>query len=244
MVLMHSTIHRFLLTGSFSLLLVVLGSSSGWTEGFGGTGQSGSTTGGASRGGCPVTAKPLTPLVPSAAPGGGWTTSAHPTVWIYVPYTLNSSQSLEFVLRDAQDNDVYQTKISGANVSPGIVRVTLPSDPAIALQVDKIYTWYMMVNCSKTADRPAMVSGTIKRVAIAPDLQAQLNQATPAQRSTLAVQHGLWYEAITALGEELLTRPNQPQLTTQWRALLRRPDVGLDAYATEPLSPCCQTANR
>lgn len=244
MVFMHSTIHRCLLTGSLALLLVALGSPSGWTEGFGGTGKSGSTTGGATRGGCPVTAKPLTALVPSAAPGGGWTASAHPTVWVYVPYTLNASQSLEFVLRDAQDNDVYQTKISGAHVSPGIVRVTLPKDPAIALQVDNTYTWYVMANCSKTADRPAMVSGTIKRVAIAPELQAQLNQSAPAQRSTLAIQQGLWYEAMTALGEELLTHPNQPQLMTQWRALLRRPDVGLDAYATEPLSACCQTANR
>lgn len=221
------------------MLLICLGiadcSLPGWAQNFSGKGRPRRSTGGASRGGCPQTPKPLTALAPIAADSGGKTTQTHPSFWVYVPYQLSPETLIKLVLRDEQDQDVYEAELTGSAISPGIVGLTLPTD-APALELGKSYTWYFEVYCRKN-DAPAFVSGWIERVALDASTMKQLQQATPLQRSDLYAKELVWYDALSTLAEARRTKPNDPSLNSRWQTLLRLPSVGLDRFVSEPLIP-------
>jgi len=201
-------------------------------QSFAGTGSAGSSTKGGSRGSCPSTGKPLTPLVPASAPNGGWTMSANPTFWVYVPYTLTPEHTVEFVLLDDQNQLHYQTRFAGTGSTPGILGLSLPAK-ATPLDEGKVYTWYVMVYCDRQGDLPASASATIQRVPVDATLKQQLAKASPLEQSRLYANRRLWYDALTVLSTARLT-PNS-QATTAWRALLTLPTVALQSFIAEPV---------
>ncbi|MDX2244548.1 MAG: DUF928 domain-containing protein [Leptolyngbyaceae cyanobacterium bins.302] len=225
------------------ITLTMIGSlgSAGWSQDFSKTGRSKKTTSTTSRGGCPHTPKPLTALLPTTT-GGGWTVKAHPTLWVYIPYSLTSDATIEFVLRDDQNREVYQTKRSGDGIVPGIIGLPLPSDKMAPLEIGKTYTWDFMVSCDKVIDRPAFVSGEVKRVA--PDASLKQLTKSPQERSTLYANNLLWYDALTIVGEALRQKPGNKLLVDRWKSLLQLPSVGLDAIATESITPCCTITSK
>jgi Domain of Unknown Function (DUF928) len=204
-------------------------------QSFAGTGTSGNSTKGGSRGSCPNTGKPLTPLVPISAPNGGWTAAAHPTVWVYMPYTLTSQHSVKFVLQDEQGAEQYQTRWVGTGTAPGILGISLPADKTPPLAIGKVYTWSVMVYCDRLGDVPAVTSATVQRVALDPKLQQQLTTAPLLKRSQLHVANRLWYDSLTTLSTGRLATAADAQLIAAWKSLLQRPDVGLEPFTTEPL---------
>lgn len=236
MKLSRLTFHARLLVGAIALTTAGFASLPGWSQDFSKTGGSRSTTSTTSRGGCPNPPKPLTALLPTST-GGGWTVAAHPTIWVYVPYTLNAEATVEFVLRDEQQQAIYQTKIPGNRIASGIVSLPLPSNQMAPLEVGKTYTWHFMVSCDKVVDRPVFVSGWVKRVA--PDAALQQPPKSPQARSTLYANQLLWYDALTIVGEALRQQPGDKLLRDRWQSLLQLPSVGLDAIVTESVTPCC-----
>lgn len=231
---------RTLLTaGAIALALSSLlpPAQTGWTQDFSGTGRSGKRVGGASRGDCPNTLKPLTPLIPKSAENGGWTVQSHPTFWVYIPYPLTPEKSVKFTLQDDQGKNLYQAKLTKLESNPGLVSIPLSTDKAPSLEVGKSYQWFFEVQCDEVSDRPAYVSSWITRVAVAPALAQQLQRVSPQQQSTLYANHKLWYDALTTLGEALRSQPDDKQLKTRWRTLLRLPSVGLEPLISEPLAP-------
>ncbi len=225
---------------STTVLVTVITSLSGWSQDFSRSGGSGSTTSTTSRGGCPNTPKPLTALIPVTS-GGGLTVEPYPTLWFYVPYTLTPDKAIEFVLRDEQKQEVYQTRIPGTGSRPGIVSLKFPSSKMAGLEVGKTYTWDFMVYCDRGIDRPAFASGWIKRVA--PDAALQKPARSPQERSTLYANNLLWYDALTIVGEALRTKPDKP-LVARWTSLLQLPSVGLDTITAEPVIPCCTATSK
>ena len=214
---------------------------------------SGRRQGGASRGQCPAGELPLTALVPATQKSldsksgnsglntvefvWGLTTAAHPTLWFYLPYAIAPELPIEFVLQDEQDNDIYHTTLT-TSTPPGIFHLQLPTT-ATPLAVGKMYHWYLIVNCDP--DAPPMVEGWVQREAVNPALASQLQQATPRQQAALYAQHGIWYDALTALAELRRTEPQAITPKNDWASLLQ--SVGLEAIANEPIQPCCTNAN-
>ena len=72
---------------------------------------------------CPVTAKPLTALVPRT--NIGLTISERPNFWFYMPYQPTSPT--EFILLDNKKNLVYKTTFEVKN-TPGIINISLPQN--------------------------------------------------------------------------------------------------------------------
>lgn len=217
-----------------------------------GDAPSGRPRGGAARGQCPTVETQLTALVPSTQEAffsgrtnrsisfpithvWGLTTADHPTFWFYVPYPAPTSSALtiEFVLLDSADNYVYKTLLTASETLPGIVQVSLPA--TVALQVEQSYHWYFLVYCD--AEQPVFTEGWIRRVAPVPTLTRQLAQATPQQQAALCAANGIWYEALTTLGELRRTAPEDRAIAADWSNLLQ--SVGLETIATQPLVPCC-----
>lgn len=225
----------FLYTGAIALLFsLVPFTASAQEPDFSDTGRPSDTRDAGSRGGCPLTERSLTALVPTTA-GGGWTTQIYPTVWVYIPFTLTATDSVRFVLRDDQGNEVYQTQMVGNQVPSGLISVSTTSP----LEVGKQYQWHFMVYCGELADLPNVASGWIQRVELDSTVSNQIQQAAPQQRSALYAENLVWYDALTILGEQQRTNPGDRVLTTRWSNLLQLPSVGLDNFATDFPTPCC-----
>ncbi|NJP09695.1 MAG: DUF928 domain-containing protein [Leptolyngbyaceae cyanobacterium RU_5_1] len=190
--------------------------------------------GGGSRGPCLVPGKPpLTALVPDMS--AGLTLSKSPTFWFYLPYTLTPNQSAEFVLKDEQDQEVYKTKLSGKEASPGIISLQLPS--TIALKANSNYHWYFLSYCDpQNQNRFVYVNGLIRRVE-RPHLEQQLKSVPTQEHTRLYTNEGVWYDALTSLGDRLHASPKNDKLKQEWVSLLR--SVGLEKLASEPFVPCC-----
>lgn len=199
-------------------------------------GEPGSRPGGGRRNPCKVDEKQLKALVPvykilEPELVLGFTNAEHPTFWFYVPY---SGCPLEFVLKDEQDNDIYQTTLTASDALPGVISVRLPSTVA-PLEIGKRYRWYFSVLNPKKPDEVLDgVDGWVQRESLSVTLQRELEAATPQQRVALYAANGFWYEALTAASELRRTDVN----SNDWNVLLQA--VDLEDIASEPILECCQ----
>ncbi|MEX0267772.1 DUF928 domain-containing protein [Leptolyngbyaceae cyanobacterium UHCC 1019] len=187
------------------------------------------------------------------------TTAERPKIWFYNPYKPESIESIEFVLQDDQETDIYRGAVSLPQTA-GVIGVQVPK--TASLQPGKLYHWYLNVKgksacASRTSSRntstladaqtnppiadsmAAMVyvDGWIERVLVNPDLSDRLKQATPQQQSALYGEHGFWYDAVTILAETQLAKLNDAALKTDWQTLLQ--DGGLEMLSAQPLVNCC-----
>lgn len=197
----------------------------------------GRARGGASRGEmCQTTAQPLTALVPtqqmnSIETVGGITIAASPTLWFYVPYSLQDDDLVEFVLQDEQQNTVYQTTLNHSQLAASVVSVPL-SKGQTSLETDKLYHWYFLVYCEK--DNPIFVEGWIQRISIKPELEHQIQQAPPRERIALLASNGIWYDALTQLAMMRSLQPEDTTLVKDWESLLE--SAGFQLFVSEPMS--------
>lgn len=197
---------------------------------------------------CPRVDKPLTALVPitqktadeGQSPSTATTTSQvvlgltareRPTFWFYVPYSLTSSRPVEFVLQDEKGNDIYQTKFTQSETSPGVVGFDLPPT-APALEVNKMYHWYFLVYCN--AEDPSFVDGWVQRVPGNPSQISPLEQATPQEIVAVYTKDGIWHEAVTSLARLRSKNPEDATLKEEWAKLLQ--SINLEAIAREPIT--------
>lgn len=206
---------------------------------------SGRRSGMGSRNDCPAVETPLTALVPfqeqvasnktntsNSADVWGLTTSERPTFWFYVPY---SNMSAEFVLQDSEQNEIYKNPNITLTSKSGVIGISLPSDRK-SLEVGKTYRWFLKIRCNQqqTASVPIYVEGDIQRVKLNPSLEQQLQSTSdPRQKIAIYAANGIWFDALTNLGQLRFANPNDATLVTDWQSLLR--SGGLENIAVFPL---------
>lgn len=164
------------------------------------------------------------------------TTAEYPTLFFYVPQ--HSSQSVEFVLLDNQDREIYKTNIT-PNTKAGIVRLDLAKFPNIpALKNNQKYHWYFSLVC-QAEDRSGdkYVEGFIEKIELDPFLAGELKAANTRDRASLYAANGIWYDALAALYQARQSNLQDPALLKGWADLLN--SVGLKTVAQKPLLPCC-----
>jgi hypothetical protein len=165
--------------------------------------------------------------------GLGLTASAHPTFLLYFPPS-NLPKNLTLTLLQNQKNGeqeiVYRTKFDNIHGS-GIASFRLPKNSP-PLEIGKQYRW--IFSCGAIARY-----GEIERVNLSPELERQLQQATPRERILLWAKNGLWYETIAELALLRSARPQDAQIANDWADLLKHPVVRLDEIISAPLMPCC-----
>jgi hypothetical protein len=171
-------------------------------------------------------------LIPAS--GIGKTVAEYPTLFWYMPKT--SASRVEFVLKDANDKEVYNTtyrlakSADGVVGAPGVMSLTIPSFANLSpLEMGQEYHWELRLICEPpdqssgtVPDRSSdiVVDGKIKRVALDPILARRLQLATPQQRVALYEKAGLWHEALSTMIELQRDRPNDPNLAATWDNLL------------------------
>lgn len=197
-------------------------------------GAPGPRKGGGTRPGCPAVNQPLTALVPTT--NLGWTTAAHPTFWVYIPYQVTSSRPVEFILRDANQNQIYKSTFQFTG-QPGIANFPLP-ETVSPLEVGKKYRWSVSFLCTNNRDEAPAVSGWVKRVTPSAAVVSQLEAATARERIVVYAENGWWYDTLTALAALRRTAPDA-SLDAAWADLLRHRGVRLDELVSQPLVRCC-----
>lgn len=192
--------------------------------------------GGGSRGTCKQY-EALTALVPATKRGnqaivGGLTTAQHPTFWFYIPEPLTADSAIEFVLQDDADNYIYRQTFKGLETPLGVLRLSVPTT-AKPLEVGRSYRWVFSIYCSpQNATTNVFVRGSIQRVALAADVQRQLVAAkTPLEQATLYAEKGIWYDALTTLGEQRRQNGGDAAINAAWTELLQQSNLGNPATA-------------
>lgn len=197
--------------------------------------------GGATRGPCIRGAKPLVALVPKS--GIGNTSATYPTIFWYMPQLTTEeapSPTMEFVLRDANKQEVYSANYplaknaQGVVGAPGLMSLNIAS--LYPLQINQEYHWDLTLRCdSKSIDRSQdmFIEGAIKRVAPDPALALRIQRATPQERVALYAKAQLWYETLGAMVDLRRDRPSDPLLADAWDKLLN--SVDLNTISGEPL---------
>lgn len=207
-----------------------------------GTGAPVNREGGGTRGPCIKGDKPLTALVPAS--GVGETMSQSPTVFWYMPRISpdkpQETPAVEFVLWDANDQEVYSTKYrlpkssEGVEGTPGVMSLTIPD--LYPLKIGQEYRWQLTVICNyPTPDhsQDSFVEGKLKRVTSDPNLESRIQQASPQERVALYAQAKLWYDTLGTLVSLRRDRPNDPYLADAWNKLLLA--IDLPKISTEPV---------
>ena len=190
--------------------------------------------GGATRGGeCTQVDAPVTTLVPAS--GFGATAAAYPTVFWYMP--KSSASEVQFVIQDAQQQEIYSARYTLAKSSdgsvvgsPGIMSLSVPAFANVSpLEIGQAYRWSVGLMCPPDSSGESKIDdfeGGIVRVKPDPTLAQRIQQATPQDRVALYANAGLWYETVATLVELRRDRPNDNELTQAWNQLLY--SVGLD----------------
>ncbi len=159
------------------------------------------------------------------------TSAEYPTFWFYIPYALTTEDatqvSWQLVLRDDQDNDLYQTTFALPEaMPPGIVGLQLSTKVA-ALAPGRNYRWYFLARCNDPWGdyEPTFVEGLIRRDALSSTLTTQLKRSTPWNRFLIYLDQRFWYDALTSLAEVRRLYPEDPVLVAAWTSVLRGIDL-------------------
>lgn len=185
----------------------------------------------------------LTALVPTTKTASkelvkGLTTVSHPTFWFYLPHH-SPKVPVEFLLQDENENDVYRTRLQVPQTSPGIVSVAVPNTVA-PLRVNRSYRWLLAVACDPgDAFSKMIVRGSIQRVEMPVAMQKALDDPqAPLEKAILYAKHGIWFDAITILGENLQQSDrNNTAIVAAWADLLKQGN--LEDIVSAPILPCC-----
>lgn len=93
------------------------------------------------------------------------------------------------------------------------------------MQEESSYRWYFQLYCQDGTDtQPDLtLNGMVKRVALTPDRELQIREATP----------DIWYDALAQVAAQLQTSPQDGELREKWRSLLQLIDA--EDLAPEPI---------
>jgi Domain of Unknown Function (DUF928) len=198
----------------------------------------------------------------------GKTIAANPTFWFYVPtFGLLPTKATapnvaapniaapplapvkvgEFMLLDDAGKPVLKHPIAvNLPEQSGFARFTLPTDPSFwlpgkSLQVGKQYNWFFSIVCdAKQPAKNPTVRGWVERGDAPADRPEKLQKRSVTDRYQVYIDHGAWYESLTAIAE------NRQSARENWLALLQQlglaktadaPIITIEPIKPEPIKP-------
>ncbi|MGB5637173.1 MAG: DUF928 domain-containing protein [Waterburya sp.] len=161
----------------------------------------------------------------------GINASASPKLFFYVP-PVNNQRTLEFVLRNEQDELMYEAFLS--TEGDGIMSVEVPTDVSSnLLKTDEHYHWYLSMICDhQQRSRDIVVEGWMRQESIDLATQEQLSIASSTEQAEVYSEQGFWYDALSVLAENQDSVTEQPIVRQKWSEMLK--SVGLEELASEP----------
>ena len=194
-------------------------------------GTPGRREGAGTRGRCPGG---VTALIPTSTVGR--TASEKPTIYYYVPTSLESVL-LKFELLDEEDRTLYEKTFEVERTEAGVIGLDLSEfEDAPALEVDEYYHWYLTIRCEPDTLDPSgdiVIDGWINRIALGPSQLQALENLQPSERLKIYAEEKLWYETVKTLAQLRLSNPEDRAIQQSWAELLNAVDLG--DIAPQPL---------
>ncbi|WP_254564656.1 DUF928 domain-containing protein [Oscillatoria sp. HE19RPO] len=156
-----------------------------------------------------------------------------PTFWFYVPY--RAPLQAEFALVNENAEELYSTTITLPE-NPGIIGIGVPAaNGGKLLEVGKFYRWQLSIVCYR--DRPSLnnlfVQGWVQQVKPSPPIRQwqginaqELPYETLRQAISGYASEGIWYDALTLLGDRRLENPSNTEIAVDWQSLLNSANLG------------------
>lgn len=161
----------------------------------------------------------------------GMNAAASPKLFFYVPELKNSS-TLEFVLRNEQDQLIYETFLS--TEGNGIISIKVPAEiKSNLLKPNHNYHWYLSMICNnQERSRDIVVEGWMRQGRLNLATQQQLNKASSLEKAEVYRQQGFWFDALSALTEDPTSVAEETMIRQKWSEMLV--SVGLENLASKP----------
>ena len=161
----------------------------------------------------------------------GINASASPKLFFYVP-AVNNQRTIEFVLRNEQDELMYEAFFS--TEGNGIMSVEIPADVSSnLLETDQNYHWYLSMICDQQhRSRDIVVEGWMRQESLDLATQKQLSVASSTEQAEVYKKQGFWYDALSVLADHQDSLAEQPIVRQKWSEMLN--SVGLEELASKP----------
>jgi hypothetical protein len=187
------------------------------------------TVGGGSRG-VGDTAPALYAVVPNHV---AQSASKQPSLFWYLDGETPGAAKIQFTLIDDEAiAPLIETNLAKPDRA-GLHRIDL-SDYDVNLLPGKEYEWSVaIVMDAKDRSQDIVATGWIKSVAASDDLKTRLSSEGVDRSVHVYAEAGLWYDALTALGDQMQRNPSDADLKEVRSSLLHQ--VGLDRVATAPV---------
>jgi hypothetical protein len=174
----------------------------------------------------PAEARPVSRssvLIVALAPDhAGYTTAEQPALYWFL--SQRTPRDVEFTLIEAGAVRPLIERRLPTPPAPGLQRIDL-ADHGVKLEVGKRYQWFVSLVLDPQARSKDVVAGAaIERVQAPAELRAGDRSRTHA-----LARAGLWYDALSAISEEIARAPGDPALRKHRAALLEQ--VGLQEPA-------------
>jgi len=150
------------------------------------------------------------------------TVAPNPTVYVYVPQTIERTAEFSLVERESEQ-PVYQKTFSLANHA-GIVKIDLPK--TVSLLPGNTYQWEFVIVCDQeNREEDESVDGWIERTSLTSEQANKLKKVKLdlLKQAQLYAEFGVWNESVNILTR---LRDIRPQANTEWKELLK--SVNLD----------------
>ncbi len=159
----------------------------------------------------------------------GTTLQARPTMMVYLPES--TATEAVFTLKDEAKNLHYQmiVPVSG---QAGMVSIQLPPS-APELKIDQNYQWYVALKVEgDLVPGTPFVDGWVTRIAMMPELAAQLEGQSEQKQAEILALDGIWYDCTAKLAALRQGNPISEAIAQDWKDLLG--SVQLTEVATAP----------
>ena len=128
-------------------------------------------------------------------------------------------------MQNEAGEDLKRTQII-LPATEGAIAISLPSNSQSSLAIGEKYHWYFKIYCGESIPGSdySFVDAWIKRIPVSPELKTQL-QTTNQPEYLIYRDRDIWYDALTTLGQRLLSNSNDRKLKTDWLDLLKSVDL-------------------
>lgn len=170
----------------------------------------------------------LMALIPEDTVGAN--ASASPKLFFYVP-EIKQQRTLEFVLRNEQDELIYEAFFT--TEGDGIMSVEVPADiSSNSLEANQNYHWYLSMICDiEQRSRDIVVEGWMRQATIDLATKDKLDTVNSAKQAEIYQEKGLWYDALSVLAENQDSAAEQSLVRKKWSEMLT--SVGLQELASK-----------
>ena len=142
----------------------------------------------------------------------GYTHQAQPTLYWAVSQPITAK--FEFFIEEIpkSDDDYIEPLVESQfelKASAGIQALSL-AQYHVELKKDTNYKWSLRLLCDPQGKKSAEdrnVTGTLKYVALSPELSKRIDQTKAQQLPYLYAQNGFWFDAVEALSKQIQAHP-------------------------------------